>query len=136
MSEDCDYARDLGTEPCDRSMADPCDACSAQFYREILASGLGVIARERDEQVEDHGYDALHDDQYGQAQLARAGYLYARAATDQIRGNKVNLTVAPGNWPWEPRFWRLDLDRPIHNLAKAGALIAAEIDRLLRRSDL
>lgn len=132
----CDYETTLGTKPCERDSADPCDACAAVFYREILAGGVGMIAMERDRQIEEEGYDAAHDDTHNQsAQLARAGYLYARAASDQIRQNKMNLTIAPVDYPWDQTFWKPDLDRPIRNLVKAGALIAAEIDRLLRRGE-
>jgi len=37
----------------------------------------------------------------------------------------------PAAWPWEWDQWKPSLD-PIRNLEKAGALIAAEIDRLRR----
>lgn len=36
---------------------------------------------------------------------------------------------APDRWPWAPEAWKPDPD-PVRNLVKAGALIAAEIDRL------
>ena len=34
-------------------------------------------------------------------------------------------------WPWDVSWWKPS-DSPIRNLVKAGALIAAEIDRLQR----
>jgi hypothetical protein len=34
-------------------------------------------------------------------------------------------------WPWDQDWWKPSPD-PIRNLVKAGALIAAEIDRLQR----
>jgi hypothetical protein len=36
---------------------------------------------------------------------------------------------APREWPWEPESWNPSMDA-VRNLEKAGALIAAEIDRL------
>lgn len=42
----------------------------------------------------------------------------------------VNLP-AHGAWPWDASWWKPSAD-PIRNLVKAGALIAAEIDRLQR----
>jgi hypothetical protein len=36
-------------------------------------------------------------------------------------------------WPWEQPDWWKPSDNPIRNLEKAGALIAAEIDRLIRK---
>lgn len=35
-------------------------------------------------------------------------------------------------WPWEARFWKPCPDDRARELVKAGALIAAEIDRLQR----
>ncbi len=37
-------------------------------------------------------------------------------------------------WPWFDG-WKPDLSDPIRNLVKAGALIAAEIDRLATQDD-
>jgi len=37
----------------------------------------------------------------------------------------------PNAWPWHPVQWKPSTD-PERNLVKAGALIAAEIDRILR----
>ena len=37
----------------------------------------------------------------------------------------------PIDWPWEDNAWKPSGD-PVWNLVKAGALIAAEIDRLAR----
>lgn len=128
----CEYAKWHGGTECDFSDEDPCDPCAARLYRELLATAAGRIWAERERQIEDEGYSAAHDDQYQKAELARAGYLYARAAADQIRENKFNLTQAPLDWPWDARFWRPDLDNPVRTLAKAGALIAAEMDRLMR----
>lgn len=36
-------------------------------------------------------------------------------------------------WPWATDWWKPS-DDPITNLVRAGALIAAEIDRLLREA--
>jgi hypothetical protein len=36
----------------------------------------------------------------------------------------------PGWWPWAERFWKPTPDDRVRELVKAGALIAAEIDRL------
>ena len=35
-------------------------------------------------------------------------------------------------WPWDRKWWKPTPDNRIRELEKAGALIAAEIDRLLR----
>ena len=40
-------------------------------------------------------------------------------------GERIN---SRSDWPWPPEFWKPS-DDPVRNLVKAGALIAAEIDR-------
>lgn len=38
------------------------------------------------------------------------------------------------SWPWAKEFWKPDSTDRVKELAKAGALIAAEIDRILTKS--
>lgn len=86
--------------------------------------GADLIAIERERQAEIKGWTPEHDDQWGESELliAASGYLYA--------GHTGN-TSKPMGWPWHEDWWRPSED-PIRNLVKAGALIAAEIDRLQR----
>lgn len=61
----------------------------------------------------------------------RAAIAYTKAADATWRGLPAVYGVhPPGEWPF-PDFWKQSED-PIRNLVKAGALIAAEIDRLQR----
>ena len=69
-------------------------------------------------QVSNENWSPEHDDTHSQQELLRAAICYARGA---------KLT----EWPWNSRWWKPSPD-PIRNLVKAGALIAAEIDRLQR----
>ncbi len=53
------------------------------------------------------------------------------------RDRSGNVKLPSGyQWPedWEAEVWKPSAD-PVHNLVKAGALIAAEIDRLQRASE-
>lgn len=81
-------------------------------------TGVGLIASERQRQIEAEGYSSWHDDQHVRNDLVAAAYCY-------MYGENTC-------WPWNPSYWK-PTDR-IRNLTKAGALIAAEIDRLLRAS--
>lgn len=48
------------------------------------------------------------------------------------RDHDGNVNVpSDGEWPFDAEWWKPSND-PVRNLVKAGALIAAEIDRLLR----
>lgn len=92
--------------------------------------GAERIAAERRRQVEVEGYLAKHDDPYRKGELILAACCYAHAA------GGFNPDLAP-LWPWPPMFDKrpspdADTASKIRALEKAGALIAAEIDRRLR----
>lgn len=88
-------------------------------------SGIGRIAERRQRQISDHHYDRAHDDEHVNGELKDAAIAYAMAA-DASAGD-----CARDYWPWDDDIWHPDED-PIETLANAGALIAAEIDRLER----
>ena len=84
-------------------------------------SGAELIAVERRQQVEKYG--SAHDDKKTNGDLIRAAITYAaQNLPEQDR---------PDLWPWKPD--ELHPGDDVYNLVIAGALIAAEIDRLLRR---
>ena len=77
------------------------------------------------------GFDTAHDDQHIGEQLATAAAVYAlpeRYRQPIMRYWRDEL------WPtgWEPKFDDVNPERRVRILEKAGALIAAEIDRLIR----
>jgi len=89
--------------------------------------GMGAtrITVERQRQIDVEGWTPEHDDQWTAAQLAEAALCYLLMA----REDGPRLGHVPVIWPWHPDWWKPS-DEPIRNLEKAGALIAAEIDRL------
>lgn len=89
--------------------------------------GHELIADERQSQIQ-RGYDAKHDDKEIEGQLAKAAALYTADQTDLAKH-----TSGLG-WPWSEKSYpdkRGKIDRK-RQLVIAGALIAAEIDRLQR----
>ena len=98
-------------------------------------TGIQFIENERKRQIEIEGWTAEHDKQHDDGQLARAAACYAFAPflKDDIRdGYKLPL----GMWPeyWLAKYWKPVPEDRIKELAKAGALIAAEIDRLIAKT--
>jgi len=89
--------------------------------------GVELIAFERQRQINQERFDAEHDDEHGNGELAKAAVCYALKAATGCFGSDFT----PIAWPWEPSWWKPS-GHPIRNLVKAGALIAAEIDRLQR----
>ncbi len=84
-------------------------------------TGVGLIEQERQRQIEREGWGAAHDDTHSNGEMARAAACYVM--------HGIRTKHRP-RWPWGREWWK-PKDR-IRDLVRAGALIAAEIDRLLR----
>jgi len=93
--------------------------------------GADLIADERNRQIEEEGYTVEHDAQHLAGQLARAAECYLWVNAIVTNEDALAIIGPPVFWPWKAEDWRPSAD-PIRNLVKAGALIAAEIDRQLR----
>jgi hypothetical protein len=99
-----------------------------------MMTGVEQIANERARQGIVEGFDAAHDDKHDQEELVLAACAYAAASINQFRPPQLKLDehLPPHPmWPWAKRDWKPSSDK-VRNLVKAGALIAAEIDRLQR----
>lgn len=88
----------------------------------MMKTGIELIAEERREQIEKHGYDVRHDlDHESDGELIMA-------AQASILGNGAAFPAG-----WELSVVQKICDKPVkERLIIAGALIAAEIDRLQR----
>lgn len=102
-------------------------------------SGIELIKKERERQISEENYTEYHDSSHHSGELVQAGICYA-LVTDECNGgrdpfgidfhqhnyyDKIILELFPDDWNFKP-------SDSIRNLTKAGALIAAEIDRLIR----
>lgn len=110
------------------------------------SDGVTLIAMERERQVSVEGWTSRHDDQHDTHELSRAAVCYIWAGRQASLSPDEQMPMwevvrlprdlgssewrVPG-WPWAASLWKASAD-PIRNLVKAGALIAAEIDRLQR----
>lgn len=90
-----------------------------------VTPGAGLIAAERSRQVLDEKFDSDRDARYAEGELVRAAICYAGYPD-------IDSDPPPnGLWPWSPEWWKPT--NRLRDLVKAGALIGAEIDRLLAR---
>lgn len=94
-------------------------------------SGSALIARERERQVTKEGWTPEHDDAHDRRELASAAYCYIKLGGGS---STEPPTAVPWEWPFEDEAWKPS-KAAVRNLVKAGALIAAEIDRLNRATD-
>jgi hypothetical protein len=106
--------------------------------------GVARIAAERARQINEKGWTPEHDDTHTRGELALAAVCYASPRLVYVRHAMANGETYKDPWPWETG----EDARPYHGnsvlsagtdeqrielLVKAGALIAAEIDRLERK---
>ena len=93
-------------------------------------TGAELIAAERKRQIEEEGWSAEHDDRLAKGQLAKAAMCYCMEPGDDVDNDNK---VPPEEWPLKRKLWKPTPGNRIRELVKAGALAAAEIDRLLRK---
>jgi len=91
---------------------------------ESFSEGIDLITKEREEQILKHGFTRAHDNEHVDEELLKAA-----------------IFILTENWDWFPaKTWKIEwgarfLDKgKLEKLAVAGALVAAEIDRLIEIS--
>lgn len=94
-------------------------------------SGVDLIRKERQRQRSrsrwGESYSLSHDDQHNKGELAKAAAVYAMPPEYRARNESAWRAL----WPWHWHFKPKPEDR-VRELVVAGALCAAEIDRLER----
>lgn len=113
------------------------------YIEEPASTGVHRIAAERARQVQALGWDDDHDDNHDDGAIAWAAVCYAApwklGWVEEINPPpSADGPDARDPWPWDPEWDKRThgpdqtREQRIRDLTKAGALIAAEIDRLLR----
>lgn len=96
-----------------------------------MKTGIELIAEERKRQIEAEGFTKEHDAEHTNESLALAAVCYAIPSVQRTYAYDPILKArAPQFWPWDIKYWKPSPEDRIKELVKAGALIAAEIDRL------
>jgi hypothetical protein len=89
-------------------------------------TGIERIAAERKRQIEEEGWTAEHDFQWSKGELTKAAVCYLYPGDELMPKWKKTF------WPWDAGWWKPSPANRVRDLEKAGALCAAEIDRLQR----
>ena len=104
-----------------------------ESFLEIIPTGIRAMLNERFSQVYDHGHDANHDDRYDNDELLFGGICYALQAEDKERrgysypdSTEMIDLLSPFEKELPPR------ESAKRSIEKAGAMLAAEWDRLDR----
>jgi len=98
-----------------------------------MATGVELIVAERERQISGEGWTPAHDDEHSRGEMAWAAVCYAAPGSVYSVYRRPRGFVFVDPWPWAEEWDKRDKDNRVRHLAKAGALIAAEIDRLQRQ---
>jgi hypothetical protein len=105
-----------------------------------MAEGMDRILAERERQKNFEGWTADHDDfQNCDGELLRAGMCYLAFAKmgyapGGLDGVRFDAATPPMGWSWEAKWWKPK--NQMRDLERAGALVLAEKERLLRLNPL
>ena len=110
-------------------------------------TGVELIAAERERQIAKEGWTAEHDAEHERGEMALAAACYAAPvpihakmlvrdprcncrSVDECRHPDLERWMDP--WPWDEEWDKRKQHDRLRQLTIAGALIAAELDRLLK----
>jgi hypothetical protein len=111
-----------------------------------MSKGTDLITAERERQITKEGWTPEHDAKHQDGSLALAAACYASPvplrAEREVRNPQCNcravgecfcgtVTQWKDPWPWSEEWDKREQHDRLRRLTIAGALIAAEIDRLL-----
>ena len=96
-------------------------------------NGSALIAKERERQINEEDWDAEHDAEQFSGDLARAAICYAAPVPIFEKSESRGEIAFCDPWPrdWDEEYDKRGKHGPIRRLVIAGALIAAEIDKIL-----
>lgn len=98
------------------------EQCSTNALQDVIS--------ERERQKSTEGWTEAHDDAYDLGEMASAASAYAYSASATPSEANILSAVPPDLWPWAREWGKTTTAR--RDLAKAAALILAEIERLDR----
>ena len=85
-----------------------------------MKTGIEQISEERLKQINKHGSTLYNNIRGDGKHLLYAAITYLKAA--------AGIDINSNEWPWDVKYFKDE--GYVENLKKAGALIAAELDRL------
>lgn len=111
-----------------------------------MKTGIEFIAEERKRQIESEGYSINHDLEHNVREFIHAAITYANSSDLSLHSetfkpddnwHKTNepfyRNEVKRGWPWDDKSFKPTTS--LRDLVKAGALIAAAIDRLNAREE-
>lgn len=98
----------------------------------VISRGAERILAERARQIGTEDYDATHDAEHTRGELAVVAACYAVHGLKGMLEDPIGVgsTMVEDAWPWDRQYDKRDQHSRERRLEIAGALIAAELDRL------
>ena len=93
-----------------------------------MKTGIELIAEERQKQIEKNGWDSNHDDLHTDGSLRVVAATLCAVGTDATVLDPLERGTLQNPWGLEEKL----REDHVRRLKVAGALIAAEIDRIQR----
>jgi hypothetical protein len=120
---------------------------AAAIREKLPLPGITLIEAERRRQISAEGWTAEHDNRHDEGEMALAAACYASPILLYQKVDRANQIRFVDPWPWDDRWDKrpedgnvklpnssVGIKERIRQLSKAGALVAAELDRLLREA--
>lgn len=102
-----------------------------------MKRGIDLIAEERQRQIDVEGYTEQHDSQHNASELIYAAIAYVESAkvgvncAEMGNTNETEIMIMKSDMGRHYPFgWSFKPSTDVRDLVKAGALIAAAIDRI------
>ena len=105
-----------------------------------MERAIELIRAERLRQIEKEGFTQEHDAEHEDNKLAQAAASYAldeevRDAISTLCTPEMRYEGAPPvTWPFGDEYWKPSPDDRLRELTKAGALIVAEMEKLMNKN--
>ena len=98
----------------------------------LITDGSLAIAKERSRQIKQEGFNDEHDKNENLKSIIAAAVIYANLGTEKNPTSDF-IQEMKKYWPWDEKYYK-PKDQ-MRNLERAGALIAAAIDKIKNKSN-
>lgn len=98
-----------------------------------MKTGIEIIKEERERQVSNEGWTSAHDDAHENGEMSDMAACFAAGRNIyELVERSDYVFLYKELFPFDSKWDKRGKHNRLRELAKAGALIAAEIDRILR----
>ena len=95
-----------------------------------------MIVAERERQQAEEGYELAHDDEHGEGQLALLAAAYALSSRRDLPSGKFGGDYEEVIGELEAYDWAFKPRGAVEDLIRAGALVLAELERVMRELNI